>query len=172
MLKLIEKQAMSCFFSCKMTGNIVYLSWEESSMTYVWLVAIIILGFIEAITEGIVSIWFVISGLLALIVSLFTDVFLIQFAIFVIVGIILMITTRASVSKYLKVNPVRTNLDRVIGMKGIVSEDIKKDKYGEVRVDGKRWTAYSKDEKVIKKDEFVEILNIDGNKLVVKKIKE
>ena len=141
-------------------------------MTYVWLVAIIILGFIEAITEGIVSIWFVISGLLALIVSLFTDIFLIQFAIFVIVGIILMITTRASVSKYLKVNPVRTNLDRVIGMKGIVTEDIKKDKYGEVRVDGKRWTAYSKDEKVIKKDEFVEILNIDGNKLAVKKIKE
>ena len=141
-------------------------------MTYVWLVAIIILGFIEAITEGIVSIWFVISGLLALVVSLFTDVFLIQFAIFVIVGIILMITTRASVSKYLKVNPVRTNLDRVIGMKGIVTEDIKKDKYGEVRVDGKRWTAYSKDDKVIKKDEFVEILNIDGNKLAVKKIKE
>lgn len=141
-------------------------------MTYVWLVAIIILGFIEAITEGIVSIWFVISGLLALIVSIFTDVFLIQFAIFVIVGIILMITTRASVSKYLKVNPVRTNLDRVIGMKGIVTEDIKKDKYGEVRVDGKRWTAYSKDDKVIKKDEFVEILNIDGNKLAVKKIKE
>ena len=141
-------------------------------MTYVWLVAIIILGFIEAITEGIVSIWFVISGLLALIVSLFTDVFLIQFAIFVIVGIILMITTRASVSKYLKVTPVRTNLDRVIGMKGIVTEDIKKDKYGEVRVDGKRWTAYSKDDKVIKKDEFVEILNIDGNKLAVKKIKE
>ncbi len=141
-------------------------------MTYVWLVAIIILGFIEAITEGIVSIWFVISGLLALIVSLFTDVFLIQFAIFVIVGIILMITTRSSVSKYLKVNPVRTNLDRVIGMKGIVTEDIKKDKYGEVRVDGKRWTAYSKDDKVIKKDEFVEILNIDGNKLAVKKIKE
>ena len=141
-------------------------------MTYVWLVAIIILGFIEAITEGIVSIWFVISGLLALIVSLFTDVFLIQFAIFVIVGIILMITTRSSVSKYLKVNPVRTNLDRVIGMKGIVTEDIKKDKYGEVRVDGKRWTAYSKDDKVIKKDEFVEILNIDRNKLAVKKIKE
>ena len=141
-------------------------------MTYVWLVAIIILGFIEAITEGIVSIWFVISGLLALIVSIFTDVFLIQFAIFVIVGIILMITTRSSVSKYLKVNPVRTNLDRVIGMKGIVTEDIKKDKYGEVRVDGKRWTAYSKDDKVIKKDEFVEILNIDGNKLAVKKIKE
>lgn len=141
-------------------------------MTYVWLVAIIILGFIEAITEGIVSIWFVISGLLALIVSLFTDVFLIQFAIFVIVGIILMITTRSSVSKYLKVNPVRTNLDRVIGMKGIVTEDIKKDNYGEVRVDGKRWTAYSKDDKVIKKDEFVEILNIDGNKLAVKKIKE
>lgn len=141
-------------------------------MTYVWLVAIIILGFIEAITEGIVSIWFVISGLLALIVSLFTDVFLIQFAIFVIVGIILMITTRSSVSKYLKVNPVRTNLDRVIGMKGIVTEDIKKDKYGEVRVDGKRWTAYSKDDKVIKKDEFVEILNIDGNKLAVKKIKD
>ena len=56
-------------------------------MTYVWLVAVIVLGFIEAITEGIVSIWFVISGILALIVSLFTDIFLIQFGVFVILGI-------------------------------------------------------------------------------------
>lgn len=141
-------------------------------MTYVWLVAVIILGFIEAITEGMVSIWFVISGLLALTVSLFTDIFIIQFATFVLVGIILMITTRKAAIKYLKVKPIRTNLDRVIGMKGIVTEDIKKEKYGEVRVDGKNWTAYSKDEKVIKKDEYVEILSIDGNKLAVKKIKE
>ena len=57
-------------------------------------------------------------------------------------------------------------------MKGIVTEDIKRGKYGEVRVDGKNWTAYSKDGKVIKKDEFVEILNIDGIKLVVKKVEE
>ena len=32
---------------------------------------------------------------------------------------------------------------RIIGMKGIVTEDIIKDNIGEVKADGKKWSAYS-----------------------------
>ena len=42
-------------------------------MIYTWLGIIIFLAIIEASTVNLVSIWFIISGILALIVCLFTD---------------------------------------------------------------------------------------------------
>ncbi len=52
-------------------------------------------------------------------------------------------------------------------MTGIVTEKIGKNEDGEVKVDGKRWTAYA-DEK-IKKDELVKVLEIKGVKIKVEK---
>ena len=57
-----------------------------------WLVVVVLLAIIEASTVNLVSIWFVISGLVALIVSLFTEAFYIQFGVFVLLGIILAYT--------------------------------------------------------------------------------
>ena len=62
---------------------------------------------------------------------------------------------------------MKTNLDRVIGMKGIVTQDIVPMNIGEIKVDGKLWSAIS-DEKLVTGD-IVEILQIDGVKLKVKK---
>jgi len=61
----------------------------------------------------------------------------------------------------------KTNLDRVVGMQGIVTENIEPLKVGEVKVDGKLWSAVS--DILIEKDEVVEIVSIDGVKLNVKK---
>ena len=67
-----------------------------------WLILIIILGLIELLTINLTTIWFVISGALALIVSIFIDNYIIEFAIFVIVGVILNITTKPAMIKILK----------------------------------------------------------------------
>ena len=64
----------------------------------------------------------------------------------------------------------KTNLDRVIGMQGIVTEKITKTTPGEVKVDGKKWTAISN--KIIEVDSIVKILDIDGVKLKVEKWEE
>lgn len=138
-------------------------------MVYFWLGLVIFLGFVEAITINLVSIWFVISGLIALIVSLVIDSFVIQFGVFVIVGIVLMLTTRSSLEKKL-VKKEKTNLDRVIGMKGIVTLDIDENNVGEVKVDGKTWSAVSKQS--LKVGDKVKILKIDGVKLEVKSWEE
>ena len=53
---------------------------------YIWLLVAVILGIIEISTTNLVSIWFVISSLLAMVSSLFTDNILIQITIFVLVG--------------------------------------------------------------------------------------
>ena len=134
---------------------------------FMWLIIILFLGFIEAITVNLVTIWFVISGIVSLVLSFFIDDFIIQFSVFVILGILLLITTRSWLNKVFKINKYKTNLDRVIGMRGIVTEKITKNSPGEVKVDGKRWMAIS--DKTINVDNDVKILEIDGVKLKVEK---
>ena len=134
---------------------------------FMWLIIILFLGFVEAITVNLVTIWFVISGIVSLILSFFIDDFIIQFSVFVILGILLLITTRSWLNKVFKINKYKTNLDLVIGMRGIVTEKITKNSPGEVKVDGKRWMAIS--DKTINVDNDVKILEIDGVKLKVEK---
>ena len=137
---------------------------------FMWLIIILFLGFVEAITVNLVTIWFVISGIVSLILSFFIDDFIIQFSVFVILGILLLITTRSWLNKVFKINKYKTNLDRVIGMRGIVTEKITKNSPGEVKVDGKRWMAIS--DKTINVDNDVKILEIDGVKLKVEKCED
>lgn len=131
-----------------------------------WLVIVILLTIIEFATINLVSIWFVVSGIVALIVSLFTNSFIIQFGVFVIGGVILLLLTKPLLKKMRQFPTVKTNLDRVIGMEGIVTEEIKKNMVGEVKVDGKLWSAIS--EEPIPVDAMVKVEKMDGVKLVVK----
>lgn len=133
----------------------------------IWLLVVFLLSFIEVITVNLITVWFVASSILALIVSFFIDSFTIQFLVFGIVGIILLFTTRKTLKKIFDAEQVPTNADRVIGMNGIVTEEIKKNTIGEVKVDGKKWSAIS--DTTIKADEEVVVEKIDGVKLVVKK---
>ncbi len=132
-----------------------------------WLAAIVVLTILEVSTVNLVSVWFIVSACISLFLSFITDSFLIQFAVFVVLGIILMITTRPILCRIIKPKDEKTNLDRVIGMEGIVTEDIKRGVVGEVKVDGKKWSAIAS--KSLKKDDLVIIEKIDGVKLVVRK---
>lgn len=135
-------------------------------MFYVWFGIVVILGILECTTTNLVSIWFVVSGVASMIVSRFTDNLFIQIAVFVVIGILLMPFSKKLYSKIKKENE-KTNADRIIGMKGIVTEDITMDNIGEVKVDGKRWSAYSDTE--IKTGEAVKILSINSVKIKVEK---
>lgn len=139
-------------------------------MTYFWLAVVILLSIIEASTVDIVTIWFIISGVATIVLSLFVDNFIIQMALFTLLGIILLITTRPLLKKALKSKDVKTNFDRIIGMEGIVTEKITKNSIGEVKVDGKKWSAIS--DETLNEDTIVTILEIDGVKLKVKEVEK
>lgn len=136
-------------------------------MWLVWLIIVLVLAFIEITTVNLVSIWFIASGIVSLIVSIFYDNFYVQFAIFVVLGIILLLTTRKLLEKLIKPKEVKTNLDRVVGMEAIVTEDINKHEIGEVKVDGKKWSAESKNNLKVGDEVIVEAIN--GVKLIVRK---
>ena len=136
-------------------------------MTILWLSIVIALAFIEVITVNLVTIWFVASGIVALIASYFTNSFFIQLAIFVILGTILLITTKKPLEKLLNKTKHKTNLDRIIDMEGIVTEDINKNSSGEVKVDGKRWTAIA--QKSIKKLNGVNMFSNVVNQILLQR---
>lgn len=138
-------------------------------MTILWLAIVIFLTLIEVMTVNLVTIWFVASGIVALIASFFDIQPIIQLAIFVILGIILLLTTKKPLEKLLNKNKHKTNLDRIMDMEGIVTEEIANKKAGEVKVDGKKWTAIAKE--TIKKDCTVKIIKIEGVKLIVEEVK-
>lgn len=139
-------------------------------MTWIWLGILIILTLLELATVNLVTIWYIVSALISLVLSIFIDSFFIQFLVFVILGTILLFTTRDHLMKLIGERKEKTNLDRVVGMEAIVTEEISKNKPGEVKVDGKKWTAVSS--KKIKVDSIVKVLEIDGVKLKVEEVKE
>ncbi len=139
-------------------------------MVYFWLCLVIVLGVFEAVTVNLVSIWFVLSGIVALLLSLVVKSFVIQFGVFVVLGVLFMILIKKYLEPKVMVKKEKTNLDRIIGMKGVVTEDIDEIDGGEVKVDGKKWSAFSKN--TLKKGEYVKILKMRGVKLDVERWKE
>lgn len=139
-------------------------------MAWLWLCIVIVLTLIEAVTVNLVTIWFIASGIVSMILSLFIDNYFIQFFNFVVLGIILLITTRKYLVNISSKRQEKTNLDRVIGENALVTLEIDKNKIGEVKVDGKKWSAISN--KKIKEGSTVKVLSIDGVKLKVEEVKE
>lgn len=140
------------------------------SLLVTWIIVFLVFTIIEIITINLVTIWFAIGAISAAIASLITDSVLIQLTVFFVISTIALAVTKPLKDKLTK-NTNPTNLDRIIGMTGIVTEDIEEDEVGEIKVDGKRWSAISEDNQCIKKGQKVEILEIKSTKLKVKEIK-
>lgn len=138
--------------------------------TIIWIAAIIIFGVVEAVTAGLVSIWFVIGGVGGLIVSILGGQIWLQVVVFFLVSIAALFATRPLVRKFSTARATATNADRVLGSVGRVTETIDNTiPTGEVYVDGKRWSARSETGAVIKPETLVRITRMEGVRLFVEK---
>ena len=133
--------------------------------TISWLITFVILIFIELITINLVSIWFALGAISAMIASYFTDSIIIQMTVFVIVSTLTLLITNPLVKRFKRFSVTPTNSDRVIGKIGEVTKKIEKNKYGEVTIYGNTWTALSTHP--INVGKKVRVLGIDGVKLIV-----
>ncbi len=140
-------------------------------MYVVWIVAIVLAVFIEAETAAITAIWFVPGAIVSLILALCNVSWQTQVLVFVLLSLVLLLFGLLVVRKRVKKVPhTPTNADRIIGMDGMVTEEINAiASTGEVKVDGKRWTARSANGSVITAGEIVTILRIEGVKVFVEK---
>jgi membrane protein implicated in regulation of membrane protease activity len=140
-------------------------------LEWTWLFFFALLLFIEASTFNFITIWFAVGALGAFVTTYFTDDVLIQGIVFTCVTAISLILTRPLVKRLFRGHiHIKTNLDAVIGTFGVVDVEIKAHGLGRVNALGKNWAATS--DRTIKVGTKVEILDLQGVKLIVKKKEE
>jgi len=144
----------------------------ELSGELFWLIMIILACVIEGVTYSLVSIWFAGGGLIALCVSALGASKLMQWTSFLVSAALLLLLTRPVVVKHLGIKKTRTNLDRVIGERGIVVQKIDPIiGVGQVKVLGQVWAASPMDgTSVFEEGMTVEITEISGVKVKVREI--
>jgi len=141
-----------------------------NELSIFWLIAVIALGVAEAVTVGLVTVWFAIGALAALISSLFGGPLWLQILLFIVVTAVTLVTTRPIVKKYFGKNSHKaTNADMVIGKEANVTETIDNLRgTGAVKCMGKEWSARSESGESIAEGETVIPVKIEGVKLIVK----
>jgi membrane protein implicated in regulation of membrane protease activity len=142
-------------------------------MTIVWTAAIILFGVVEAVTAGLVCIWFVAGALVALVAAFVDAPLSVQIILFLVVSAAALALTRPVLRKITNATATPTNADRVLGEFAKVTETIdNENSTGAVYVDGKTWTARSTDGSVIPAGERVCIESMEGVKLLVKSVEK
>ena len=141
----------------------------EMTMTMFWLIAMVFFLVVEAVTVGLVCIWFAAGSLVALLCAMFDAPVWLQIVVFLIVSAVTLYYTRPLVKKYVNNKVEPTNADIVIGKECRVTETIDNIAgTGAVYVDGKTWTARSADDsETIPEGTLVTARQIDGVKLIV-----
>ena len=137
---------------------------------WLWMAVFIISLVIELATVNLVSIWFTVGSLFALMANQLKLDIVYQIVIFIILSIICILLIRPLAANYLRGNIVKTNADRAIGEHVTLLKPIIENAWGEVKVNGVLWHARSYDNKPIEQGTKVEVLAIEGAKLVVKRI--
>ena len=135
---------------------------------WVWLAVVVAAGIFEAVTAGLVSIWFCAGGIAALIAAVLDAPAVWQLVIFTLVSALALLVTRPIVKKFKKTKPEPTNADRLIGKTAKVTQSIDNaNSTGTVYADGKTWTARSASGENIADGSMVTIVKIEGVKLFV-----
>ena len=141
-------------------------------MWSVWLIAAGVFFIAEIATTGFLIFWLGIGALLAMITSFITSSIIVQTIVFVISSCILIPLTKPLADKFIAKKTVPTNSYSLINKHGIVTIDINPiEGVGQVKVNGEIWSAKTEDESFIQKGTEIEVLKIDGVKLVVSPIK-
>jgi len=143
---------------------------DSTIMIIIWFVLIIVAALIEMNTMDLTSIWFSVGALLAFILAIASAPIWLQLVVFIGVSLLLILSVRPIAKNYLRTNVINTNSDRLVGKVAVCTKYIPAGDRGEVKIDGKFWLAITTSDDDIEIDEKVEVLAIEGVKLVVDRI--
>ncbi|QHQ59876.1 NfeD family protein [Anaerocolumna sedimenticola] len=139
-----------------------------------WLIALAVFLVIEIITLGLTTIWFAGGALIAFILSLVADSFILEFLAFIIVSFVLLFFTRPIAQRYFNKQRIKTNYESLIGRHGKVIEKIDNfNNSGQVTLNGQEWTARAlNNQDIIEPGKRIIIRDIAGVKLIVEEAED
>lgn len=136
---------------------------------FAWLALLILLVLIELATMGLTTIWFAAGALVATIAAACGAPVLVQVILFLVVSVLMLVFTRPVAMRYFNVGRAKTNVDSMLGERGIVTGRIDNlHSCGQVTLKGMEWSARSQEtEGTIEEGTVVIVKKIDGVKLIV-----
>ncbi len=138
-------------------------------MNIVWLLLVVAFIIAEAITYQLVSIWFAIGGIAALVSSFVTDNALYQTIVFIAVSAAALLAMRPIAKTKLRATGLKTNTEKLIGKEIAITEDVDNIlSTGQGKINGMVWTVRSSNGEKIKKGTAAVVERIEGVKLIVK----
>ena len=145
------------------------MNWEA----IFWLVAMVVFLAAEAGTVTLVSIWFAVGALGAILVALLGGNLMLQITVFLLLAILLLLSLRGIVRRYITPRISKTNIDSIIGTTGIVLSPIDNiAALGQVQVNGVEWSARSSSGIQIPAGTLVRVDRIEGVKVFVTPVGE
>jgi membrane protein implicated in regulation of membrane protease activity len=142
----------------------------ETYDIWIWVAVVVVSLIIEFISMDITSIWFSIGGVVALILASFTSMLEVQIVVFIVISAGLLLTLRRwAKNKLLNSSNEATNLDLLKQEKLKLLTPITNTEKGSVKYNGVVWSAMSENNEPIEADTFVQVVQVKGNKLIVKK---
>ena len=133
-----------------------------------WLVLFVVFLMAEASTVAVISLWFAIGSLTAMVASLFGAQFWLQAVLFFTASIVLLCALRPLTKKYFTPKITRTNVDAVVGTTGIVVESIQNDlTQGRVKLGGMEWSARSSSGEILEEGTQIKVDRVEGVKVFV-----
>lgn len=142
---------------------------KEITDPMIWIIAAVVFSILEAITLGLTSLWFALAAVVALIAALLGAPFFVQVILFAVFSVIFLMVTKPLAKDLLKIGGERTNIDALIGERGLVTSDILPFSMGQVKVKGQIWSALAEDGEPIGSNETILVQSIEGVKLIVKR---
>lgn len=141
-------------------------------MAAVWFGLLLLFVWMEASTVTMISSWFALGALAAMIVSFCSGELWLQVVVFFVVSAALLLLLRPLAKKYFTPKIVKTNVDSVIGARGKVLEEIDNiAAKGRVKLGGMEWSARSTEGEQIAADTLVTVDRVEGVKVFVTPVK-
>ncbi len=139
-------------------------------MFWVWLGVIVVTAVVEFITCDLTSIWFTAGAIIPFILSAVGGIrWEWQLAVFIVVSALLIIFLRRITRKLLLKNAnFKSNVDAYIGKQVRMLTRADFETTGSVKINDVVWSAVAFENQTIEADTIVEIVEVCGNKLVVK----
>ncbi len=137
---------------------------------YIWLGVLALSLIVEFISMELVSIWVSVGSLVAMILAFCNVSITIQLIVFGVVTIACILGLRRIALKFFFRNKGKTNLDAIIGTTYKLLKKVNAEELGSIKVNGVEWSVKSLDNEEIDAGNFVEIVSVDGNKFIVKKV--
>lgn len=134
-----------------------------------WAALLVIFLIVEAACPlHLVSIWFAVGALIALIVSLLGGHIWLQITLFLVVSVALLISLWPLVRRFLTPKVTKTNVDAIIGSTGLVTVAIDNvTAAGQVKLGAMFWTARSTSGAGIPEGTLIKVDRIEGVKVFV-----